>query len=180
PLSGIWTIVLELLLPFAVGHLLRPWLGAFAARHKRLLALTDRTTIVLAVYSAFSAAVVQGIWHLVTGATLLRLVLLCTLLLVAVLAATRYGARLLGFSREDEIAIVFCGSKKTLASGVPMARVLFPAAQVGAVLLPIMIFHQIQLMLCAWLARRYAGAGARAAAGGPVQPIDPGGINVRS
>jgi sodium/bile acid cotransporter 7 len=65
-------------------------------------------------------------------------------------------ARRLGFERADEIVIVFCGSKKSLASGVPMAGVLFPLAQVGMIVLPLMLFHQIQLMVCAALARRYA------------------------
>ena len=76
-------------------------------------------------------------------------------LLVLVLGLTTFGARFLGFSREDEVAIVFCGSKKSLATGVPMANVLFPAASVGLAILPLMIFHQMQLMVCAWLSRRY-------------------------
>ena len=66
------------------------------------------------------------------------------------------GPRRLGFSREDEITIVFCGSKKSLASGVPMANVIFAGTAIGAIVLPVMLFHQIQLMVCAWLARRYA------------------------
>jgi sodium/bile acid cotransporter 7 len=65
-------------------------------------------------------------------------------------------SRVLGFSREDEIAIVFCGSKKTLASGVPMAQILFAGQAVGLLVLPLMIFHQLQLMVCASIARRYA------------------------
>ncbi|MDB5717259.1 MAG: bile acid:sodium symporter, partial [Sphingomonas bacterium] len=94
------------------------------------------------------------------------------LVLTVVLLATRYGARLLGFSREDEVAIVFCGSKKTLASGVPMARVLFAGPDMGAVVLPLMIFHQMQLMVCAWLARRYAATQAPAPT--PSEPIQQG------
>ena len=78
------------------------------------------------------------------------------LVLFFALFATTVGARRLGFDREDEIAIVFCGSKKSLASGVPMAGVLFPAATVGLMIVPLMIFHQMQLMVCAMLARRYA------------------------
>lgn len=160
--SGVWKIVLQLLLPFTAGHLLRPWLGGWVARHKPLLSFTDRSTIVLAVYSAFSSAVVAGIWHDVPLPRLAVLILLCAVLLTAILLLTRYAARLLGFGIADEISIVFCGSKKSLVSGVPMARVLFGAADVGAVVLPVMIFHQMQLMVCAWLARRY---GARPGAG---------------
>jgi len=153
--SGVWKIVVQLLLPFTTGHLLRPWLAAWVARRKALLSFTDRSTIVLAVYSAFSAAVIAGIWQQVPLPGLAVLVLICAFLLTAILLLTRYAARLMGFAVEDEISIVFCGSKKSLVSGVPMARVLFGAADVGAIVLPVMIFHQMQLMVCAWLARRY-------------------------
>ncbi|MDB5685264.1 MAG: hypothetical protein JWM75_2962 [Sphingomonas bacterium] len=170
--AGVWKIVLELLLPFLAGHLMRPWLLGWVMRHKPLLALSDRGTIILAVYSAFSAAVLGGIWSQVSVQTLLVLFGLCALVLTVVLLATRYGARLLGFSREDEVAIVFCGSKKTLASGVPMARVLFAGPDMGAVVLPLMIFHQMQLMVCAWLARRYAATQAPAPT--PSEPIQQG------
>jgi solute carrier family 10 (sodium/bile acid cotransporter), member 7 len=158
-LSGIWKILLQLLLPFVLGHLLRPWLGEWAAKRKTLLSFTDRSTIVLAVYTAFSAAVLAGIWSQMPLQTLLILVVICILLLAVVLTMTRFGARALGFPREDEISIVFCGSKKSLVTGVPMARVMFPAADAGAAILPLMLFHQIQLMVCAWLARRYAAQG---------------------
>jgi sodium/bile acid cotransporter 7 len=155
-LSGVWKIVMQLLLPFALGHLCRPWLGAWAANRKGLLSFTDRGTIVLAVYSAFSAAVIGGIWQSVPAASVVALLGVCGVILAVVLTATRYAARALGFAREDEISIVFCGSKKSLVSGVPMARVLFAGPEVGAAVLPVMIYHQIQLMVCAWIARRYA------------------------
>ena len=161
-LSGIWEIVEQLLVPFALGHLLRPWIGGWVTRHKKLLSFTDRGTVILAVYSAFSAAVVEGIWHQVSVPNLLVLVLVDAVLLAAVLLLSRLLARRLGFNKEDEISIVFCGSKKSLVSGVPMARVLFAPSAVGAAVLPVMIFHQMQLMVCAWLAKRY---GSRS--GGP-------------
>ena len=157
-------IVLQLLLPFILGQLLQPWIGAWALRNKRLLSFTDRGSILIVVYTAFSEAVVQGIWHKLPASMLGLVLLIDAVLLVLVLLATRYGARLLGFSREDEIAMVFCGSKKTLASGVPMAGVLFPPATVGMVVLPLMVFHQIQLFVCAVMARRY---GARLDDGQP-------------
>jgi sodium/bile acid cotransporter 7 len=154
-LAGVWKIVVQLLLPFVAGHLCRPWLGAWTAKRKALLSFTDRGTIVLAVYSAFSAAVIAGIWRSVPSLTLVALLGVCAAILALVLTATRYAARALGFAREDEISIVFCGSKKSLVSGVPMARVLFAGPDVGAAVLPIMIYHQMQLMVCAWIARRY-------------------------
>lgn len=154
--SGVWKILVQLLLPFGVGHALRPWIGAGVTRHRRLLFYTDRSTILLAVYSAFSAAVVEGIWHQVHPLQLACLAGVCAVLLGTVLLLSRALARRLGFDQADEIAILFCGSKKSLVSGVPMARVLFSGPAVGPIVLPIMIFHQMQLMVCAWLARRYA------------------------
>ena len=154
-LSGIWDIVGQLLVPFTLGHLLRPWIGGWVARHRKLLSFTDRGTVILAVYSAFSAAVVEGIWHQVSVPNLAVLVLVDAALLAAVLLLSGFTARRLGFNKEDEISIVLCGSKKSLVSGVPMARVLFAPSAMGAAVLPVMIFHQMQLMVCAWLAKRY-------------------------
>jgi sodium/bile acid cotransporter 7 len=164
-LDSALNIVVQLLLPFVAGQLLRPWIGGWAARHNKMLGLVDRGSILLAVYSAFGAAVVEGIWHLFPLPQLGALVLVNAMLLALVLAITTFSSRLLGFARADEIVVVFCGSKKSLAAGIPMATVLFGASTVGVVLLPIMIFHQMQLMVCAMLARRYAAAqpGANAA-----------------
>jgi sodium/bile acid cotransporter 7 len=156
PLSNVREIALTLLLPFIAGHLLRPWLAAWVTRNKRLVTLNDRGTIILAVYSAFSAAVVEGIWQRLPIATLLVLAGVCAAILAIILVATWEGSRLLGFDREDRLAILFCGSKKTLASGVPMARVLFAGPNMGVAILPLLIFHQLQLIVCAWLARRFA------------------------
>ncbi|MCU6452851.1 bile acid:sodium symporter [Sphingomonas sp. A2-49] len=157
-LSAVEAIVLQLLVPFVAGHLSRPWTGGFVARRKALLTVVDRGSILLVVYTAFGAAVVEGLWHRVSGADLALIALICTLLLGVVLLVTWLAGRALGFAREDAIVLLFCGSKKSLASGVPMAGVLFPAAQVGVVLLPVMLFHQIQLIACAVIARRYADA----------------------
>ncbi len=154
--DAVGTIALQLLLPFALGHLSRPWTGGFVARHKQLTTLVDRGSILLVVYTAFSAAVVGGLWTRVSGASLALLLVLCCLLLAAVLLISSRAARLLGLDRADAIVLLFCGSKKSLASGVPMAGILFPAAVAGGVILPLMLFHQIQLIACAVIARRYA------------------------
>ncbi|WP_375244047.1 bile acid:sodium symporter family protein [Sphingomonas parapaucimobilis] len=154
-LASIEGILLQLLAPFVAGHLLRPWIGGFVGRHKGVLTLVDRGSILLVVYTAFGAAVVEGLWTRVSPGDLGRLFLLCLLLLGLILAATYMIARLMRLSPEDAIVLQFCGSKKSLASGVPMAGVLFPAAQVGVILLPVMLFHQIQLIACAMLARHY-------------------------
>ena len=149
-------ILLQLLLPFAVGSLLRPWIGAWAQRNSRVLSKVDRSSILLAVYTAFSEAVAQGIWHAFPAIDLATMVLVNALLLGSVLLVTTWGSRKLGLSKENEITLVFCGSKKSLASGIPLATVLFGTSQMGIVVLPLMIFHQMQLMVCAVLARRYA------------------------
>jgi sodium/bile acid cotransporter 7 len=154
--ASIKDIVLQLLVPFLAGQLLRPWLKDFVLKHKFLLGLVDRGSILLVVYTAFSEGVVHGIWNQIDLKSLLLLLLVNLLLLIVLLVLTTIASRRMGFSKEDEIAIVFCGSKKSLASGIPIANVLFPAQAVGLLVLPLMLFHQVQLMACAALARRYA------------------------
>lgn len=153
-------IALQLLLPFVAGHLSRPLTAGFVERHKAMVSLVDRGSILLVVYTAFSAAVVEGLWHRVPAWQIGVVILLCLAMLGIVMAVVLWTARRLGFARADEIAILFCGSKKSLASGVPMAGVLFPAAAVGSLILPLMIFHQLQLLACAMIAGRYARAAA--------------------
>jgi len=149
-------ILLQLMVPFIAGHLLRRWIGDWMERHGGRLALVDRGSILLVVYTAFSAAVIEGLWSQVPWPSLLGLAIACAVLLGIVLVTTTGASRWLGFDKADEITIVFCGSKKSLASGVPMAKVLFAAPAVGAIVLPLMLFHQLQLMVCAVLAQRYA------------------------
>jgi sodium/bile acid cotransporter 7 len=155
-LDGLQTILLQLLAPFLAGHLLRPWIGDFVSRRARVLSRLDRGSILLVVYAAFSDAVAGGIWSRLGVLDLARLTLVCCVLLAIVLFATLAAARAARLSTPDEITLVFCGSKKSLASGVPMAGALFPGDGLGLVLLPIMIFHQIQLMAAAVIAQRYA------------------------
>ena len=158
--SGGWQsvrdIVVQLLLPFIAGQLTRPLVSAWITKHKGLIGYVDRGSILLVVYSAFSEAVVGGIWHKISPMQLVILLAVCGVLLAIVLAATTFGARALGFSPEDERAITFCGSKKSLATGVPMAGILFPGPTAGIIVLPLMIFHQIQLMACSVIAQHYA------------------------
>ncbi len=154
--DSIKSIVVQLLLPFIAGQIARPLVGKWIEKHKTLVGRVDRGSILLVVYSAFSAAVVEGLWRKVSPLELITLLLVCGVLLTLVMLATMWGARLLGFSKADEVAIVFCGSKKSLATGVPMAGILFPGATAGVLVLPLMIFHQIQLMACSVLAQRYA------------------------
>lgn len=148
-------IVLQLLVPFLAGHLLRPVIGRWLHRHRRMLGFVDRGSILLVVYMAFSEAVNEGLWRRVPLTALGALLVVDAVLLAAALLITAWVGKRLHFNRADRITIMFCGSKKSLASGIPMAKVIFPAQTVGAVVLPLMIFHQIQLMVCAALAQRW-------------------------
>jgi sodium/bile acid cotransporter 7 len=158
--SGGWKsvqdIVVQLLVPFIAGQLARPLIAKWIEKHKQLIGYVDRGSILLVVYAAFSEAVVGGIWHKISPLQLVILLVVDGVLLAIVLAATTFGARALGFKPEDEKAITFCGSKKSLATGVPMANILFPGPTAGILVLPLMIFHQIQLMACSVIAQHYA------------------------
>ncbi|MEB0135198.1 bile acid:sodium symporter family protein [Actimicrobium sp. CCC2.4] len=154
--DAIRNIALQLLLPFIAGQVCRRWIGGWVDSHKPMLKFVDQGSILLVVYTAFSEAVNQGLWQQLPSHSLLGLLLIDALLLGLIMLIATYGSRWLGFSKEDEITIVFCGSKKSLASGIPMAKILFAGHALGAVVLPLMLFHQLQLMVCAVLAQRYA------------------------
>ena len=154
--SGIGKIVGLLFLPFLLGHALRPWLFPLVADRPGLTLVVDKGTILLAVYGAFSAAMVDGLWRGIAPEEIALLTGICLVLLGIILAATMLIGRFGGFSRESRAAILFCGSVKSLASGIPMARILFPGAAAGVVILPVMLFHSLQLIVCAWIAARLA------------------------
>lgn len=155
-LDAIGHIVMQLLLPFIAGQIARRWIGDWVTRNKSWLKAVDQGSILLVVFGAFSHAVVEGIWQQVPLVELAGLVVACCLLLALVLFIVSFLARRAGFNTEDRITILFAGSKKSLATGVPMAQVLFAGGALGALILPLMLFHQIQLMVCAVLAERYA------------------------
>ncbi|MDO5896755.1 bile acid:sodium symporter family protein [Agrobacterium sp. Azo12] len=163
-LDAFGQIFLQLLLPFIAGQALQPWIGDWIRSRKKLLAPVDRGSILMVVYLAFSEAVIEGIWQQFTLRDIGVVVAINIVLLAAVLCVTMFGSRLLGFNKQDEITITFCGSKKSLASGVPMAGAIFAGQSIGAIVLPIMLFHQIQLMACAVIAQRYARAAKAAEA----------------
>jgi sodium/bile acid cotransporter 7 len=154
--KAIEDIALQLFLPFLVGQVARPFIGDFLLRHKKVTSIVDRGSILLVVYAAFSAGIVAGIWSQVDLVSLAVVLVINLMILAAVLVLTTVVSRAAGFSKEDEIAIVFCGSKKSMAGGIPMANILFPGHAVGLIVLPLMLFHQAQLFACATLAQRYA------------------------
>ncbi|UXH79858.1 bile acid:sodium symporter family protein [Roseateles amylovorans] len=155
--EAVWKLTQLLLLPLVAGQLLRPLLLSFHQRHKARISLVDRWVIILLVLSAFSDSVASGLWRDHGAELLVKAALGSAVFLLVVVMLSRWAARAMGLSVEDEITAVFCGSKKTLASGVPMAKLLFGAhPAVGVIVLPIMFYHQLQLILCSWLAQRYA------------------------
>jgi solute carrier family 10 (sodium/bile acid cotransporter), member 7 len=166
-LMGTWKVATQLLLPFLAGHLLRPWIGAWTARNRGVLAITDRGSILLVVYGAFSAAVVRGIWQQIPPVLLVLLLLVMSVLLSVALLYIRLTSGLLGFDREDEAAFVFIGSQKSLVSGIPIANALIPGPAIGPILVPMMLYHAMQLLICAWIARRYAAGEQRLTSGVP-------------
>jgi sodium/bile acid cotransporter 7 len=149
-------LVSWLLVPLLLGQLLRPLFGAFAARHKPQISRIDRATILLLIYTSFCDSFKAGVWVGHGLRPVLVIALLSTLLLAAVMAFTSALCRAIGLPIEDRIVGVFCGSKKTLASGVPMARLMFGAdAGLSLILLPIMVYHPLQLVVCGWFAGRW-------------------------
>lgn len=152
PTASIVQITLLLLVPFILGQVLRPWVFPYMKKLPKIVKVFDQGSILMVVYGAFSSAVVAGLWHQVSGMTLFILIVACSVLLTIVMLLALYVPRWLGFNRADQKTIFFCGSKKTLASGVPMAQILFIGQPLGMIVLPIMIFHQIQLMVCGVIA----------------------------
>ncbi len=157
--EAIGRISVQILLPFVAGHIARPLIGAWVDNHRKWLKAVDQGSILLVVYSAFSAAMVAQLWSTIEPLSLVLLAVVCLVLLSLVLMLTWWLGRVLGFSFSDRVTLLFAGSKKSLATGAPMAQVLFAASGVGVMLIPIMVFHQIQLMVCAVLAQRFAARG---------------------
>lgn len=154
--GAIGRIVLQLFVPYIAGHLLQPRIGAWVRARTTFSKVVDQGSILLVVYTAFSGAVLGGIWHQLHWASLLMLMAICAVLLALVLGTMIVLSRSMGFIKEDEITSALCGANKSLASGVPLANVLFPAAAIGPVVLPLMVFHQLQLMVCSYLANHWS------------------------
>lgn len=150
-------VALRVLLPLAIGQLARPLLGALLIRHRTLVAYVDRGSIVLIVYGAFCDSILAGAWTRGSLTAVMTVALLAIALFALVTLLLQRATRLLGFERGDAIAVVFCGSQKSLANGLPIARVMFGSSPaLGFIVLPLIIYHQVQLMFGAVLARRHA------------------------
>ncbi|HEX8595960.1 MAG TPA: bile acid:sodium symporter family protein [Pseudomonas sp.] len=155
--STLLDLSLMLLLPLVLGQMLRPLLGKFFARHKKYTNLIDKIVILLLVYAAFCNSMVSGMWQTQGNSVILMAFIGSAALLAVILLLTTTTARLLKFNHADKVAAVFCASKKSLAAGAPMAALIFannPA--LGLILLPIMIYHPMQLIVCSVMAESYA------------------------
>ncbi len=144
----------QILLPFVLGQLSQHWLQNWVTRHRSLIGWNDQATIWLVVYTSFSKATSQGYWGQLDWFHLVGLIVVCLVLLCVVHCCTYFSSKWLGFKKEDRITIVFCGSKKSLAVGAPMMMAIFGHLD-NNLLLPLMIFHQVQLVTCAHLARMW-------------------------
>lgn len=154
-------VILELcvwlVLPLVLGQVFRRWLGPWAGKNKKFIHTVDRGTILLLVYTSLCDSVQQGTWSSQGGRIVALTVAGVGLVFVLAMLAMRTACRLAHFSREDSIAAMFCGSKKTLATGVSMAQLMFGGHPgLGLILLPIMLYHPLQLVACTVLARRWA------------------------
>lgn len=153
---AVWGIVRQILLPFAAGQLCRPLLAAWLERNRLPAMIVDRGSILLIVYSAFSAGAVNGLWRVVPAGALAILLGLCLILLGAAMAAALLIGRASGLAQADASALLFCGSTKSLATGLPMAGILFAGQDISLIVLPLMLFHLLQLGFCAAIAQRLA------------------------
>ncbi|MGV8920839.1 MAG: bile acid:sodium symporter family protein [Pseudomonas sp.] len=146
-----------LLLPLVLGQLVRPFLGKFFGRHKRYTNVVDKVVILMLVYAAFCNSMVSGTWKNQGSSVILTAAIGSAVLLAVILFMTTRTARALNFNHADEVAAVFCASKKSLAAGAPMAALIFGANPgLGLILLPIMIYHPMQLIVCSVMAESYA------------------------
>jgi sodium/bile acid cotransporter 7 len=152
--GSIVRIVLQLFVPFVLGQALRPLVGGLVARQDRPLKVFDRASIVLVVFVAFSEGAEAHIWASQTVWSVLAVVLVCAVLLAVAMGWCAAVGRLAGLPRADRVALLFCGSNKSLASGLPIASVLFAGDDVALIVLPLMLYHQMQIITGAVLAGR--------------------------
>ncbi|WP_188235960.1 bile acid:sodium symporter family protein [Sphingopyxis sp. LK2115] len=150
--AAVLRIVAVLLLPFLVGQLLQRWLRPWALAHRGLATAMDRTAIAIAVYVAFSAAVVAGIRDQLDQREIAIILGVTALMLALSFGGAWTLGGLLRLARPDRITLLFAGAQKSIAVGAPLAATLFPPAIAGMVLVPILVYHMAQLIVSAWIA----------------------------
>ncbi|MEI6122510.1 MAG: bile acid:sodium symporter family protein [Bacteroidota bacterium] len=150
-------LVLQVLLPVVMGILLHAKLGAFAEKHRKKLRYFDQTIILLIVYTSFCESFAKKMFQGYSVLFLLQLGAAMIILFYLVYGLIYLASKLLKFNREDKIAAMFCGSKKSLVHGTVMSKVLFAGSPyMGIVLLPIMMYHALQLVMVSIIAQHMA------------------------
>ncbi|WP_256377507.1 bile acid:sodium symporter family protein [Pontibacter sp. SGAir0037] len=150
-------LMLQVLLPVVLGIVLHRFWGAYAEKHKKKLRYFDQTIILIIVYTSFCESFARNMFEDYSLLNLLVLGASMLLLFFLVLGLIQGIGNVLGFSREDKVTAVFCGSKKSLVHGTVMSKVIFPDANmVGIMLLPIMMYHALQLLVASIIAQAQA------------------------
>jgi sodium/bile acid cotransporter 7 len=153
----LWGLAAQLLwqvvVPVGAGILLNSRFGAAVDRHKAGLRYFDQLTILLIVFTAFCDSFAEGIFRRYEPADIAKLSVGMMGLYLLVFGLIWGLGRLLNFSKADNIVAVFCGSKKSLVHGSVMASLLFPASITGLVLLPLMLYHALQIILASSMAQ---------------------------
>lgn len=156
-----WSIIgklcLQVLLPLIIGMLLNRRLGWFADKYKTTLKTFDQSVILIIIYTSFCKSFTLNLFK---DLSFLELILLMAGLLglfFAVILITNTISKMLGFSKADNITVMFCGSKKSLVHGTVMSKVLFTQSSiVGIILLPLMIYHALQLIAASIMAQKFS------------------------
>jgi len=154
--QSFFNLIKQLLLPFLLGLGSRRFIASWIDKHIFIIRIFDQSSVLLVVYTALSATVVEGVWHQFTWPTLAIIIFLDLIILLIALLTTFHISKLLNFCKADQITILFCGSKKSLVNGIPLANILFSPTLVGQIVLPIILFHQLQLIVCSVLAKQFA------------------------
>ncbi len=152
--STLVRVMTLLLLPFVIGQAAQGFAGHWIKGHRKATTFLERGTIGLAVYTAFSGAVAEGIWHRVHLSDWGLLIAGCAVLLVVGYGGAWLLGRLLRLGHADRISVVFAGAQKSIAMGAPLATVLFPPASAGIILMPLLVYHLAQMVVAAPIARR--------------------------
>ncbi|MBZ9772587.1 bile acid:sodium symporter family protein [Mesorhizobium sp. CO1-1-8] len=153
---SVLSIIAQIMLPFAAGQIVRPLISGWLERNKLITTVVDRGSILLIVYSAFSAGMIAGVWSKIDLPILVALMVLAAAMLAVAIVTVRFFSKLLGFDHADATTLLFAGIQKSLASGVPIANILFVGQAVSIILLPLMLYHQMQLFVSAFLAQQHA------------------------
>ena len=158
PLGPVITkLVLMVMLPLGLGQMVRPLVRAWVERHKAVVKVADRLVILAIVYNSFCDSVAAGVWSSQSPLLVFEIAAFVLALFAVVYLAVGLVCRLFGFNMGDAIAVKFCASKKSLATGLPMAHVMFGALpQLSLIITPIMVYHFLQLVIVGVIANRFA------------------------